>query len=385
MNLFGLLSAAFITSFFAHTSFLRLSDYGSGSFFVRTSARPVQTALIANPVKSLQAIASLRRGIVAQTKNLRRSPTLKIRPALSIWPSSVVPLAVSLWQRQPQPAVSSTPPQSASARSSFSIVVQRSSRFETRTTEAEYCERSKKQSSKQAIFQVCVNDRLVAEFPSRTQATAMANRLRQWLAAEAVASPLQADELRDRLQPRLVSGLPAGVAGETVLFTIDSRTAKAIRRNSELVAIEWVNQLRMALDAEPLSLVEAQMQLHGLSSTPQGELSGIASWYGPYFHGRLTAAGEIFNQNELTAAHPTLPFNTYLEVTNLETGKSVIVRINDRGPYVGARSLDLSRQAARCIGSESTGVVNYEAVILEPQAVAQERPSPEAIALNRTR
>ncbi|MFQ3617654.1 MAG: septal ring lytic transglycosylase RlpA family protein, partial [Cyanobacteriota bacterium] len=89
------------------------------------------------------------------------------------------------------------------------------------------------------------------------------------------------------------------------------------------------------------------------------------------FHNRLTANGERFNQYALTAAHPKLPFNTYLRVTNVRSGASVIVRINDRGPYVGQRSLDLSRQSARCIGSEKPGVVRYEAVILEPQTTVQ--------------
>jgi len=163
-----------------------------------------------------------------------------------------------------------------------------------------------------------------------------------------------------------------------------------MQRSSDLVAIDWINQLRLAFDAAPLSLSTAQMQLYGLTET-RSKLSGIASWYGPYFHGRLTAAGEIFNEGELTAAHPTLPFDTFLKVINLETGKTVVVRINDRGPYVGERSLDLSREAARCLGSETSGVVNYRAVILKPEtAVAQSQPpdqrsSADAIALNSTR
>ncbi|HBY79249.1 MAG TPA: septal ring lytic transglycosylase RlpA family protein, partial [Cyanobacteria bacterium UBA11148] len=87
---------------------------------------------------------------------------------------------------------------------------------------------------------------------------------------------------------------------------------------------------------------------------------------GPYFHGRMTATGETYNQHELTAAHPTLPFNTYLKVRNLENGHSVIVRINDRGPYVSGRSLDLSLQAARSINSEKMGIVPFEAIIMKP-------------------
>ena len=93
-------------------------------------------------------------------------------------------------------------------------------------------------------------------------------------------------------------------------------------------------------------------------------MSGLASWYGPYFHGRLTANCERFNQNELTVAHKSLPFNTYLQVSNVKTQKSVIVRVNDRGPYIPPRSLDLSLVAARCIGGEVAGVIPYKAVIM---------------------
>ena len=82
---------------------------------------------------------------------------------------------------------------------------------------------------------------------------------------------------------------------------------------------------------------------------------GKASWYGPGFHGRSTASGERFNQKSLTAAHKSLPFGTRLKVTNKRNGKSVVVRINDRGPYVRGRLLDLSKGAAMQIGMVQTG------------------------------
>ena len=78
--------------------------------------------------------------------------------------------------------------------------------------------------------------------------------------------------------------------------------------------------------------------------------SGKASWYGPGFHGRRTASGERFNTNDLTAAHKTLPFGTKVKVTNTKTGQSVVVRINDRGPYAHGRVIDLSKASARAIG-----------------------------------
>ncbi len=78
--------------------------------------------------------------------------------------------------------------------------------------------------------------------------------------------------------------------------------------------------------------------------------SGKASWYGPGFLGRRTASGERFNTNDLTAAHKTLPFGTRVRVTNKKTGQSVVVRINDRGPYAHGRVIDLSKASARSIG-----------------------------------
>lgn len=77
---------------------------------------------------------------------------------------------------------------------------------------------------------------------------------------------------------------------------------------------------------------------------------GQASWYGEPFHGRRTASGEVFNMNELTAAHKTLPFGTRVRVRNRATGQEVVVRINDRGPHVGGRIIDLSRAAAAQVG-----------------------------------
>jgi rare lipoprotein A len=85
---------------------------------------------------------------------------------------------------------------------------------------------------------------------------------------------------------------------------------------------------------------------------PDGEVlgTGMASWYGSAFAGRRTASGERFDPGELTAAHPSLPFGSLVKVTLLDTGNSVVVRINDRGPFAGGRVIDLSQAAAREIG-----------------------------------
>ncbi len=92
---------------------------------------------------------------------------------------------------------------------------------------------------------------------------------------------------------------------------------------------------------------------------------GSASFYGPGFHGRKTASGEVFNQNALTAAHRTLPFGTKLRVTCTATGRSTIVKVNDRGPYHGNRILDLSVGAAKAIGMVEKGVTNVKYEILK--------------------
>jgi len=84
---------------------------------------------------------------------------------------------------------------------------------------------------------------------------------------------------------------------------------------------------------------------------------GAASWYGPGFQGRRTASGEIFNTHALTAAHRSLPFGTQVRVTNERTGRSVVVRINDRGPYAHGRIIDLSKAAAQAVGVSGVGRV----------------------------
>ncbi|MDP8265397.1 MAG: septal ring lytic transglycosylase RlpA family protein [Candidatus Aceula meridiana] len=95
-------------------------------------------------------------------------------------------------------------------------------------------------------------------------------------------------------------------------------------------------------------------------------LTGTASWYGKKFHGRKTANGEIYNKWAMTAAHRHLPFNTMLEVTNLDNGEQVVVRINDRGPYWPGRIIDLSRGAAKKIKMVRPGLAQVKLKIINP-------------------
>lgn len=154
-------------------------------------------------------------------------------------------------------------------------------------------------------------------------------------------------------------------AGDTVLLTVDKNTVlpeKAL--SAPETALQTANRLRRLLGgAEPIISLPAARKVARVNSfdasaTIQRIKGGMASWYGPGFHGRRTANGERFNQNALTAAHKTLPFGTKVKVTNLRNGESVVVRINDRGPYAHGRVIDLSAAAARVIGIKSSGVGN---------------------------
>ncbi len=110
---------------------------------------------------------------------------------------------------------------------------------------------------------------------------------------------------------------------------------------------------------------------------PGFEEVGIASWYGPTFHGRPTANGEIFDEMDISAAHRTLPLPSYVEVTNLDTGRTLVVRVNDRGPFAHDRVIDLSRRAAQLLGSEQAGLarVRVRRITPTPAQVAELRPA----------
>jgi rare lipoprotein A len=101
---------------------------------------------------------------------------------------------------------------------------------------------------------------------------------------------------------------------------------------------------------------------------------GTASWYGDYFQGKQTASGEPYDMHDLTAAHPTLPLGTFVKVTNLRNGKAVVVRINDRGPVVDGRIIDVSYNAARALGFKDRGVQRVRLDVYRTQTVAQLEP-----------
>lgn len=129
-------------------------------------------------------------------------------------------------------------------------------------------------------------------------------------------------------------------------LSITERSGDQVRRQTIAAKIE--------IPEEEPSVIE---KLNNVASNTVRKFSqtGIASWYGRQFHGRKTASGETFDMNAMTAAHRSLPLNCYIRVTNKDNGKSVVVKVNDRGPFHGNRVLDLSYGAAKSIGITNAG------------------------------
>lgn len=167
--------------------------------------------------------------------------------------------------------------------------------------------------------------------------------------------------------------------GELVSLGTSNTIFPETTQNPEQDALQATNRLRRLMgNAAPLHQVQGKPKLvvsaegdvasSEPTTTVRQVVRGMASWYGPGFEGNLSASGEVFRQSALTAAHRSLPFGTRVRVTNLDTGRSVIVRVNDRGPYVGDRVMDLSAGAARVIGLDASGVAPVQMEILERNA-----------------
>lgn len=114
------------------------------------------------------------------------------------------------------------------------------------------------------------------------------------------------------------------------------------------------------------------------------KFEGIASWYGPDFHSKKTSNGEIYNMYDMTAAHKTLPMNTVLKVDNLDNGKSVVVRVNDRGPFVDKRIIDLSNKAANEIDMVRNGTANVRITVLGYNGEIENNKAPEVEEVTAT-
>jgi rare lipoprotein A len=121
------------------------------------------------------------------------------------------------------------------------------------------------------------------------------------------------------------------------------------------------------LKKDTLSIEDEKLVGELIENSARKISTGVVSWYGDKFHGRKTASGEKYDKHELTAAHKSLPFGTKVKVTNIRNGKSVVVEINDRGPYAKSRVLDLSQAAFSEIGHTNTGVMQVEYEIIKSE------------------
>jgi rare lipoprotein A len=117
---------------------------------------------------------------------------------------------------------------------------------------------------------------------------------------------------------------------------------------------------RLNIKANPKSYKVFGKQYHVLNSNQDFQQRGTASWYGPHFHGKHTASGEVYDMYALTAAHKSLPIPCYIRVTNLENGKQLIVKVNDRGPFYNDRIIDLSYSAAKKLGVLQKGTARVQ-------------------------
>ncbi|ENN92331.1 septal ring lytic transglycosylase RlpA family protein [Bartonella bovis] len=162
-------------------------------------------------------------------------------------------------------------------------------------------------------------------------------------------------------------GLLTACANQTTQFaekSSNNKTPKVKAAKAVTVPEKVLNTQNKSKNKGGRAVVGKPYQIKGKWYYPEDDPTykrvGQASWYGSDFHGRLTANGEIYDMNLLTAAHPTMPLPSYARVTNLENGSSIIVRVNDRGPYIKDRIIDLSKQAATILGYVDKGVTNVK-------------------------
>lgn len=160
--------------------------------------------------------------------------------------------------------------------------------------------------------------------------------------------PALANRIRILALTALVLGGLAGCAETTLV----NHASKSIGKSSDPVQISGATRGGIYKVGNPY-------QINGVwyypKEDPNYDETGIGSWYGEQFHGKRTANGEIFDMNEVSAAHPTLPMPSLVRVTNMENGRSIVVRMNDRGPYANNRIIDLSRRSAQLLGFERQG------------------------------
>ncbi|MGB1962526.1 MAG: septal ring lytic transglycosylase RlpA family protein [Candidatus Puniceispirillaceae bacterium] len=174
------------------------------------------------------------------------------------------------------------------------------------------------------------------------------------------------------LKPTILLLFLAGCSTAELTVDLIKKSKKRVQQVEIEKAIE-----DGTITANPIYKIGNPYQVGGVWYYPERDLAydetGIGSWYGDEFAGRLTANGEIFDPDMVTAAHKTLPMPSVVRVTNLDNGKSLVVRINDRGPFVAGRVIDLSREAARLIGYRDQGIARVRVQVLAEQTLRLEK------------
>ena len=174
------------------------------------------------------------------------------------------------------------------------------------------------------------------------------------------------------LKPAILLLFLAGCSTAELTVDLIKKSTKRVQQVEIEKAIE-----DGTITANPIYKIGNPYQVGGVWYYPERDLAydetGIGSWYGEEFAGRLTANGEIFDPDMVTAAHKTLPMPSVVRVTNLDNGKSLVVRINDRGPFVAGRVIDLSREAARLIGYRDQGIARVRVQVLAEQTLRLEK------------
>ena len=161
-------------------------------------------------------------------------------------------------------------------------------------------------------------------------------------------------------------GLAPTVPTTSNSTTLSTTSAKVVKPEDTTTVVQRTASSKKPVAAEAEEGLMDRMNELAAQTVRRFNQSGLASWYGRQFNGRPTASGERFDMNSLTAAHRSLPLNCYIRVTNQDNGKSVVVKVNDRGPFHGNRILDLSYGAAQQIGITSRGVGNVTIERIDP-------------------
>ena len=170
-------------------------------------------------------------------------------------------------------------------------------------------------------------------------------------------------------KPNLFVGLVAAFSFSACASPVADTSAQA----AATAQPDAVVQTEPLHETANLSYKVAGKRYQPTKKIEQFSQTGKASWYGPGFHGKKTSSGERFDMNTLSAAHRTLPIPSYARVTNLSNGKSVVVRINDRGPFHGNRVMDLSKAAAKELGFIHTGTANVKVEQILPNGKGQKQ------------